>query len=646
MELLKQYLGHNVDTKKIVIAVFAVLMVIAFALPSLFRNQFSGSQNAIALVNGQEIARSSFSRREYFLQDYLRSMQQRQALGDLGQVILDGLVQEELINQVMQPLVPTPADAYVAQKILDASFIANELAEFIPPRVLLSSGGLISMQTIHSILGQRRIPVSEFECFVENALRRHVAYHVLGASTWAPRFVIKNERQRRLAKKSFSILSLDLDTYLKEAKKESLSDQELQLFFDEANAASKRYVVPEKRRAVTWTFDPAKYGITVDEAMAKQYYDEHRRQFIKEPARVEIRRILFAVQNDDTPAMVHARAAQVAQELAADSSLFEQKAKEFSDDKETASKGGLVGYVKRGEKDKGLEQIIFGLREDGAISELIETPDGFEILQRVSRKKPIYNPFESVKKDVIKQLTHREFKKRFGQEIGELLPQTDKASADAFTAFAGQKHAKKQTIDWMANDQSALAQRLFKLKGGKKYVTYKDNDQGIVVMLDGTQRPYTPELAAVRDQVSADLYERKAAEQLSADARSAQELAKMEPFADVAKRFDVRVTTIGQVDPQDETSQKPLTDMHLPVDVLVGMTHEGGLFGHAGERSWYLVRLDQLVSADDEQKDAGIARDLGVAFRYPYLNSFIASLHKNATIESNISTNSRRKIPA
>ena len=70
---------------------------------------------------------------------------------------------------------------------------------------------------------------------------------------------------------------------------------------------------------------------------------------------------------------------------------FEAIAKEKSQDKRTASKGGYVGFFGISTYEKAFEDAAFGLAKDGAISEPFESQAGWHIIKRISGKPvPVY----------------------------------------------------------------------------------------------------------------------------------------------------------------------------------------------------------------------------------------------------------------
>jgi len=78
---------------------------------------------------------------------------------------------------------------------------------------------------------------------------------------------------------------------------------------------------------------------------------------------------------------------------------FESLAKQFSDDKSSASKGGLLPAFTGGQlSSTEFEDVAFGLKEEGEISQPFETAYGWHIVKLI-RKKDI-EPFEDVKEEI------------------------------------------------------------------------------------------------------------------------------------------------------------------------------------------------------------------------------------------------------
>jgi parvulin-like peptidyl-prolyl isomerase len=74
-------------------------------------------------------------------------------------------------------------------------------------------------------------------------------------------------------------------------------------------------------------------------------------------------------------------ALKVRREAAAPGADFAALARQYSDDRESAERGGDVGKFARGTQVPKFEQIAFGLGV-GEISDVVETPFGFHVIKR------------------------------------------------------------------------------------------------------------------------------------------------------------------------------------------------------------------------------------------------------------------------
>lgn len=78
---------------------------------------------------------------------------------------------------------------------------------------------------------------------------------------------------------------------------------------------------------------------------------------------------------------------------------FEELAKSYSKDTETSANGGDLGYISRGQMDESFEEVAFSL-EKGAVSEVVQTPEGYHII-KVTNKVPAEEAeLEDVKDEV------------------------------------------------------------------------------------------------------------------------------------------------------------------------------------------------------------------------------------------------------
>ncbi|MCP4352879.1 MAG: peptidylprolyl isomerase [Desulfobacterales bacterium] len=85
---------------------------------------------------------------------------------------------------------------------------------------------------------------------------------------------------------------------------------------------------------------------------------------------------------------------------------FAEVAKDYSEDRNSAKKGGDLGWIRQGSIDPKFSEILFS-SEPGAVSDPFETQFGFHIIKLLEPVKTVKQPFESVAGDIRYQLRNR-----------------------------------------------------------------------------------------------------------------------------------------------------------------------------------------------------------------------------------------------
>ena len=107
----------------------------------------------------------------------------------------------------------------------------------------------------------------------------------------------------------------------------------------------------------------------------------------RRPARgeMEVAHILLRTKDKD-PNQVKVKIDSIDQ-LLKNGGNFEALAKSLSEDKNTASKGGYIGFFGINRYEIAFEDAAFGLKEDGDLSAPFQTSVGWHILKRISKKE-------------------------------------------------------------------------------------------------------------------------------------------------------------------------------------------------------------------------------------------------------------------
>jgi parvulin-like peptidyl-prolyl isomerase len=135
-------------------------------------------------------------------------------------------------------------------------------------------------------------------------------------------------------------------------------------------------------------------------------------------------------------------AAYVWQLLDQDPSRFDELVEEYSDDPSKASNGGRFENVRKNDMVPNFEKVAFALEQPGDFSAPTETPYGYHII-RLNKKMPgEIPPFESVKKQAIKQARADyvdEYRKKYlRQLLAENIVLQDGAAEDLAKRYFGE----------------------------------------------------------------------------------------------------------------------------------------------------------------------------------------------------------------
>lgn len=490
---------------------------------------------------------------------------------------------------------------------------------------------------------------ADFEQAVQE-LKGRVMDEVLRGGLYIPEFVLNNYYRNEYASKKFSLLTLPYQKYASLIEKQTITDQQLKSFFDRENQATKRYWTEEKRSGEVWTFKPEDFGIKISDKQVKAYYYQNREtKFVKHQPQVQVRHILFEVDKKHDSdgqklANVQELAGKVRADLANDPSKFAEFAKNYSNDKATADKGGLLPFFARGEKDKALEAAAFDLKIEGEISEIIDTDHGLEILQLVSQKPAEFKTLESVSDEIKKQVLQQQFNKLFAVNAKRVIAQAVK-EPDAFKRLVDSKKAAKSSLALQAIGEQPAPElsKLFELRkdGSRGFLQLPEHGKIIVLLEVVPAKP--KDLSQIKAEVLADFKKDWIINEIQKTLEQAvAELQQGASLKDVANKLGAEYEQTPLITNDSFGKIENLKKKGFPIEVLREIKRVGGfktdISTSTTQPSGYLGVLDEMqkpAAADFASKKRTIMRTLLDQYRMAFGGSFIASLRKNATIKVN-----------
>jgi peptidyl-prolyl cis-trans isomerase D len=615
--------------------------------PNLFR-RFTGGLPKIATVDGsaisinefklkvsQEAERIAFFRQQMGPQaDYMMRMM---GISDDPKVMaIQSLIVEKILDKVANALGIRVSSDFIARKMQDPYFVLQELRDSVPLSVI-DQRGSISVSMLRYYLQAHGVSFKEFEESIENALRRSLARNLILLSSYISNDEIKKAFADQSLEREYGILIFNLDTYLKAEKTKPLSKDELESFFAEQNKMLKRYWSPEKRSARVWEFKPETFGVVINDQEIEKYYTDHKQQYLESPVQVQIRRILLKVDEKNPAAQAQEKAQKIKEELVAHPDRFSQLAQQYSQDNLTASKGGMVGFIKRGDlDDQAIERAAFRLQNDGDISDIITTNQGIELLQRVARKAASYQSLNSVKNDIKALLLKQKFDEQFTKESRSAVNQQRTAS-DALEKMSKEHNGSTRVATVSKRDTGLLAQRILKTPLNEQSFFIDDKGAGVIVQTTSIEKSAEVPLDSVKKQVEDDLYYEKARKAMKTALQQASSKAKAgSSLASLKNELGASFVSTGMFSQNDANALKKLEEKQLPVPALLSLTQLGAVASSEQPDRGYIMKFEKRQPFDEAlfaQKKQEVIAQLAQEKKERIYRGYIASLCRNATIK-------------
>jgi hypothetical protein len=147
-----------------------------------------------------------------------------------------------------------------------------------------------------------------------------------------------------------------------------------------------------------------------------------------------------------------------------------------------------------------------------------------------------------------------------------------------------------------------------------------------------------PELSSIKEIVMTDLYEERASLNMKNTINKAQELAHIQSFDAVAPLVHASLYTTSLFGISDQKQINDLERMGLPVRSMMMLEKIGSLMIHNGEKDSFLIKLDGIQPFNEESYNAAqpeVKKSIVPLQTKLFLDGIVASLHRNATIETN-----------
>ena len=385
--------------------IIAGLIIIPMAFWGVHEYAGSSPEPAIVTVGEQKI-----TQRQFQAQLNTAQQQQRQAMGERAN---NELLNSDFFKQtVLQRMVNSAMIEQVAEQ-QNYQIGDEQLADFIKQSDFFQVDGKFDQTAYERYIQSTRYSKTQFENRVRDDNR--IGQVMSGYQNSA--IVLPEEVKQLLAiqaeKRTFDIITLKQKDYVEGV---SVSEQEISDYYTEND---QQFLDPEKMSInfVELDINQILNEIEVDEDEIRAYYDENADSYISQETR-KTRHILISTNDGEDEAQQKAKADGLVEQLRAGSD-FALLAKEYSDDTGSASNGGDLGVVEKGQMVAEFEEATFAL-EQGKISDPVKSQFGYHIIQVEKINLPVQQSFDDVKFDIEQEEKERQAEELLISRVDEL----------------------------------------------------------------------------------------------------------------------------------------------------------------------------------------------------------------------------------
>lgn len=294
--------------------------------------------------------------------------------------------------------------------------------------------GSLNIQALEQALGAQGITKQGYDQLKrEELMMRQVQTGLMGTVV-VPTTAVSSAMDALFQQREVQLQRFDTKDYL---AKVNPTDADLEAYYKDP-AHSGEFQTAEKAdiEYAVLDLDSIKKGISVPEDELKKYYTENEKNYTT----AEERRASHILVKD------RAKADALLVELTKAPASFAEVARKNSQDSSTADKGGDADlFIARGDTDKAYEEALFALKKPGDLSPVVQTKDGFFILQLKATRGGEKRPYESVRAEIEQQRKNQlaqseyakaaaEFSNIVYEQSDSLKPAVDKLKLELRTA--------------------------------------------------------------------------------------------------------------------------------------------------------------------------------------------------------------------
>jgi len=606
--------------------IILALILVPFALFGIdsYLNQ-AGNNLSIAKVNGYKIALPEYNRAIENVRNRIMSEGKKvdPAMFDsfeFKESIIDGLITKQLLNNDIKKS---------KFKITD-----QQLSQYIIGMPEFQKDGKFSQEIYDKVLQNNQLTPKKFEESIRNDLLIQQVRDGLQKLTFIPPNNLAETLKATSQQREISIAEFKTKEYMTKA---NIAEKDMQAFYDQNKS---KFIAPEQVKAEFVVFSLANIlpTINVTEDEIKSFFKANADKYQNQQQR-EASHILIAASKNAPPAekaKAKAKAEDVLNQIRKNPKQFEELAKKYSQDPESAKKGGDLGSFGRGMMVKPFDDAVFSMKVN-EISNIVESDFGYHII-KLTKIIGEGGGFDAMRPQIKAELIYQKGQEKFAALAEEFSNKVYEQSS-SLDAVSKRFNLPIQKTDWISRNDSdkffkneALMSALYSNESIKNHrnteaIEVTPNNLISARVVDYKAQSTKP-FADVRKNIE-DYLKFESAKKMVA---SEGELA-LKSLTDASRKIDWQPATLV-----DRKNTKGLSDAvvnhayKMPTDKLP--SYSGFIDGNNG---YVIVKVNKVSFPNDsnEENKQAFASDYSEALSAEYLSAYLKGLKAKASVSVN-----------
>ncbi len=543
------YIRRNAGSWFLKIILGAVVLVFVFWGIGTYR---ANRLAVMATVNGEKILVRDYEiAYQNTLDQYRRMFNGELPEGFIKKINLKKRVLDQLIDQIL-----------IEQAAHNLGLIVTkeEIRQAILHIPAFQLGGKFSLRLYKQILANANLTPEQFESQVRESLLENKLKTLLLSSLSVPEDEILDFYKYKNQQIDLKYVVFHPQDFIKKVKP---TLKELKNWY---NSHSKDYMTAPQIKIAYLLFPIKDFEkqVKITKKDIEEYYKSHLSQYTT-PEKRRVRHILLKIPPNASLKQlnkIYEKANKIISELKKGAS-FTELAKKYSQDKLTASKGGDLGFVERGQTVPTFDKLVFSLKP-GEIGGPVRTRFGLHIVEVTKIIPKKVTPLSKVKDEIekilkIKRAEGLAFKA--AQNAYDQILQLGSLKAyekrNNVTLKRTNFFDKQNPPSFLIGDSEAIRQ-LFALGQGELSSLLKVRGGVLIAQVIAKRAPYVPAFKDVKDKVRQDVIETDAFNLCKEEAQKLLKLAQKEGLEKAAKTFKVKVKETGYFKRSDLTANGTL----------------------------------------------------------------------------------------